>query len=1056
MGKELDRFVGRGEELRRLQELRRRVACGTGQVALMSGPAGIGKTRLCEQDAALAAEAGFTVVWGRCWPGEGAPALWPWQPVLAELCGAAAAALLEEDHGAGVDSDRFSRFVAVVDRLARLDAPAYLVLDDLHAAEPAAVLLTRFVARARHRLPLLLAATVNESADGDGPRRVLEQLGPEATGIRLGPLAPVETVQYLAARGAGDIDPSLVATVHQLTRGNPLLLQRAAAGGDAGRAAGLTGGARGVVEDWVRSVKADVLCVLVAGAVLGPAPSVAETAKVAGVEPGRVFSAVAVAARAGLVRRVDTECFEFSHDLVREALVGTLAADEGLEVHARAAAMLRDHPSAVSRERLARRAHHAARAASRSAADAREAVTACRAAAASTGARLDVEQAADLLGTAVRVHEQGGLGAPPAELLVERARAVLSCGWLAEARALFDRALEAATAEGDPVLRAEAAIGLGGVWVHEHREVADRERVLAVQRAALAGLGAGHPVPRLRLRVRLAAEAVYVGGGPVDDVLELLAEARRLGHGVALAEALSLTHHVLLRPDRVDERLPLADELVGVASAAGDGALVLTGLCWRVVDLFHLGDPRAERALADLRTRADALNCRSILYIVAALDVMLVVRDGRLADAEAAAADCHSLGVEVGDVDAFAYLAAHLLSVRWMQGRGAELLELAAAVADSPTLVPSEFAFRATVARLAAEAGQTERARRTLDTLAAAGLDALPQSSSWLTGMLAIAETAHALADVALAKDVYRLLLPFADLPVMPSLGVACFGSVHRPLGLAAVTAGDQDGGIDHLERAVVANTRLGNRPMTTCCGADLGLALLRRNHPADRRRAGQLLDRAIEEAERMDMAARAEEWRAARREAEQRAGPAPIAIRREPPGWLVAHPGGELSVGDLVGMQYLARLVAEPGRALPALELAGAQAGPADPSRQPVLDAPARAAFTARARELAHAVRRARADGDRPRVEALEDEIEALTAELNRTAGLCGRTRTFAGPAERARTAVRKAISRALDAVEAGDPALADTLRLSLRTGYECCYDPAGGVPVPGRISRP
>jgi len=59
-------------------------------------------------------------------------------------------------------------------------------------------------------------------------------------------------------------------------------------------------------------------------------------------------------------------------------------------------------------------------------------------------------------------------------------------------------------------------------------------------------------------------------------------------------------------------------------------------------------------------------------------------------------------------------------------------------------------------------------------------------------------------------------------------------------------------------------------------------------------------------------------------------------------------------------------------------------------------------------------------------------------------------------GPAERARTAVRKAISRALDAVEAGDPALADTLRLSLRTGYECCYDPAGGVPVPGRISRP
>jgi hypothetical protein len=74
-----------------------------------------------------------------------------------------------------------------------------------------------------------------------------------------------------------------------------------------------------------------------------------------------------------------------------------------------------------------------------------------------------------------------------------------------------------------------------------------------------------------------------------------------------------------------------------------------------------------------------------------------------------------------------------------------------------------------------------------------------------------------------------------------------------------------------------------------------------------------------------------------------------------------------------------------------------------------------------------------------------LEDEIEALTAELNRTAGLRGRIRTFAGPAERARTAVRKAISRALDAVEAGDPALAATLRLSVSTGYECCYTPTG-----------
>jgi tetratricopeptide (TPR) repeat protein len=1040
VGGELDRFVGRRAELRRLQGLRDQVAAGTGQVALVSGPAGIGKTRLCEEDAALARRSGFTVVWGRCWPGGGAPALWPWHDVLAELRGPGVAALLEDDRGGSVDPDRFTRFVAVVEELARHDGPVYLVLDDLHAAEPAAVLLTRFVARARHRLPMLVVVTVNESADGDGPRRALDQLGPEGTRIRLGPLEPADTAELLAER-AGDVDPALVATVHRLTGGNPLHVQRAAASGDPRRAAGLTAGLRGVVEDWVRSVKADVLAVLSVAAVLGPVPSVAETAEVAGVEPRGVLAAVAAAAAARLVGRADTDSFEFSHGLVREALIGTLSAGERLDVHARAAAALRDPRRRASRERLARRAHHATMAAARSPEDAAEAVTACRAAAASMIARFDYEQAADLLAAAVRLHERG-LGAPPATLLVERARAVLSSGRLAEARELFERAIEAATAEDDPVLRADAALGLGGVWVHEHREVAERERVLAVQRAALAGLGPAHEVLRLRLQVRLTAESVYLGD-PVDGALELLAEARRLGDARALAEALSLTHHVLLRPDHTHERLELADELVEVASAAGDGVLVLMGLCWRVVDLFQLGDPQAHRALADLRVRADAVNSRNVLYIVHVIDVMLALREGRLEAAEAAAADCHRLGVEVGDVDAFGYYAAQLLAVRWLQGRGAELLELAAEAADSPTLVPAEFAFQATVARLAADAGQLERARAGLDRLSAAGLDALPQSSTWLTGMLAIAEAAAALSDVAVAKDVYRLLLPFAELPVMPSLGVACFGSTHRPLGLAALTAGDVAGAVHHLDQAVVANVRLGNRPMTACCRADLALALLRRDQAGDRRRAELLLDQAIEVAEQCGMPVRAAAWLATRRDVAAHAGATPIAIRREHGRWRLAHRGGEVVVDDLVGMRYLARLLAEPGRQIPALELAGSPAGPVEPSRQPVIDQRARAEYAARARVLSDAVRRARADGDAGQVQALEDEIEALTRELGRSTDRHGRARSFAGPAERARTAVRKAISRALDAVEAGDPTLGQTLRGSVTTGYECSYTP-------------
>ena len=87
------------------------------------------------------------------------------------------------------------------------------------------------------------------------------------------------------------------------------------------------------------------------------------------------------------------------------------------------------------------------------------------------------------------------------------------------------------------------------------------------------------------------------------------------------------------------------------------------------------------------------------------MDVMLLIRAGRLAEAERAAEASARLGAEVGDADAAAYAAAHLLTIRWLQGRGGELLDLADQVAGSPALVQAEFAFRATVARLAAEAG---------------------------------------------------------------------------------------------------------------------------------------------------------------------------------------------------------------------------------------------------------------------------------------------------------------------------------------------------------------
>jgi len=141
-----ERFVGRQAELallgRRLIDAR----AGSGRVVLISGPAGIGKTRLVEEF--VAASGGMRTGWGNAVADAGAPALWPWIRALRGLPGphAALASLVAGDtqaaYGSADDAaaTTFAADTRVVDALAdEADAGAglLLVLDDLHWADRA-------------------------------------------------------------------------------------------------------------------------------------------------------------------------------------------------------------------------------------------------------------------------------------------------------------------------------------------------------------------------------------------------------------------------------------------------------------------------------------------------------------------------------------------------------------------------------------------------------------------------------------------------------------------------------------------------------------------------------------------------------------------------------------------------------------------------------------------------------------------------------------------------------------------------------------------------------
>ena len=186
-------FVGRDDELARLGAALPRSGSAGGAV-LITGAPGIGKTRLAEELAARAADAGLRVAWGRCHDHEAAPPYWPWAEAIRALASGLPAAELEQLAGpdAGVivrlvpelgerlgggpaeaadeesQQARFRLFDAVTTLLLRTAArePLAIVLDDVHAADADSLSLLVFLAPRLRGGRLLVICTAR---DGEPP-----------------------------------------------------------------------------------------------------------------------------------------------------------------------------------------------------------------------------------------------------------------------------------------------------------------------------------------------------------------------------------------------------------------------------------------------------------------------------------------------------------------------------------------------------------------------------------------------------------------------------------------------------------------------------------------------------------------------------------------------------------------------------------------------------------------------------------------------------------------------------------------------------------------------
>ncbi|WP_308168144.1 hypothetical protein [Nonomuraea sp. NEAU-A123] len=601
-------------------------------------------------------------------------------------------------------------------------------------------------------------------------------------------------------------------------------------------------------------------------------------------------------------------------------------------------------------------------------------------------------------------------------------------GSLRAARRWFDVAYQEAEQQGDMDGMARAALGLGGLWVHEHRTAAEAAVVRTRQRQALALVGPQSSLA-LRLRVRLAGEDDYRSGGQ-DRILAMVEEARRAGDPVALAEALSLAHHCVLGPEHGALRLALAQELIEEAQRTGRRGDLLMGLLWRTVDLVLAADPHAERALAELRGLLSKEDHLAVGFVVDAMEVMFSIRGGRLSEAEAMAGTCADRGAAAGDIDSAGWYAGQIAAIRWYQGRAAELVPMVTDLVNSPDLSEVDRSLLAVLAVSAATAGERRLAAGALARLRGQDLTVLPRSSTWLISMYGGIEAAYLLGDAGTAAEIYAVLRPFERLPVIVSLGVTCLGSVHHPLGVAMLTCGETDKAIAHLRAAVHENLALGHWPAVVLSRLRLGQAL--RGTEESRR----ILALARQEAASMGMALPAD-------------CPVPPAAEvvcvRRGRKWRIELDGRSVLVEHIVGMAHLATLLANPGREIPAVDLAaGAAASDAAESAQPVLDEQARQTYKRRLSGLQAEIDEMEAMHDLQRAATLRAERDWLIDELAAATGLAGRARQFAGSEERARIAVGKAIRRALVRIGEADPVIGERLRGAVQTGVRCSYHPA------------
>lgn len=889
-------FVGRERELAVLAEVCADAARGRGGTVLLVGEAGVGKTATAEAALAQAAGRGTRVLVGRAYEGGGAPAFWPWVEALrpwvesasaAEVAalGPSAAVLaqmvpelaprvpgLEPPPVVEADAARFRLFDAVAALVRRLGTavPTAILLDDLHWADPASLLLLDFVARTVPSAAVALVATSRPPAPGTPTADAVASLA--RLGVRridLGGLATGDVAELLA-RTVGDDAVALADELRRRTDGNAFFVTEvvrliADGGLPAGSGIVVPPSVRGVVDRRMAQLSPWARRLLDVAAVAGREVDLAVVAPVAGLSGESRLLAVDEVLADGLLRpSVSTEVhvagpglsdLRFAHDLVRDAVLDTLTMSDRIGIHRALAEALEGaqlRGRAVAADRLA---HHYLQAAASGDSTVGKAVRYSRLAGDAAMQALAYEEAASLCSEALRVVENAEEPhtGDRAELHVRLGEAQLRTGQAADARRSFEKAASLAAQLDDATLLGRAALGIGAVGVTTG---AVDKALVGLLEAALGGLPDVWTPMRIRLTTRLAME-LYYSGSPERSVAlstEAVSHAERLGDPPALADALSGWHFCLRGPDNLDDRLAVGHRLLELAERSGDGELALRAHHERVGDLLELG---AVAAVDDelLRYEKLAAELRQPRYDwqLTSWRAMRALLDGRHDDAEQLIEAAFVLGEPIQPETALQFYGVQLATLRREQDRLDEIVESVAGFADLFANAP---AWRCAHLYMLAELDRHDEARVVLDGLAQHQFADLPRDVNWLPAMSLLSLATVLLGDRERAGQVLTLFEPFAGRNVVVG-GVAAtstYGPAAYNLGRLHAFLGHTPEARTHYETAIRLDRAMGARGWLAHALHDSARLFLASPTPGDQAAGEQQWAEAAELAAQLDL----------------------------------------------------------------------------------------------------------------------------------------------------------------------------------------------------------